>query len=112
MAGTDHITQLRKGTIDLAILSLLRSSPRYGGEIVSILGSFQGLNASGGTVYPLLTRLKKQNLVTTTWEESPSGPPRKYYHLTDLGRRTLIELVDNWNGLSAAMNSILEGDIQ
>lgn len=110
MAGTDHITQLRKGIIDLAILALLQQHPRYGGEIVSILSDMSGLNATGGTVYPLLSRLKTQELVSTTWEESPHGPPRKYYHLTSAGRTTLRELTRNWNAIAAAMTTILEGD--
>lgn len=108
MKTSDHLTQLRKGTVDLAILAILQLKPRYGGEIVQILGSFPGMDAPTGTVYPLLTRLNKQKLVSTTWEESAIGPPRKYYHLTRLGEQTLAELTENWRALSSALNAILK----
>ncbi len=59
--------------------------PRYGFDLVRTLAAADGLVTSEGTIYPLLGRLRRDGLVTTTWHESPSGPPRRYYELTDQG---------------------------
>jgi Transcriptional regulator PadR-like family len=67
------------------VLALLRDQPRYGFDLVRSLAQANGLVTSEGTIYPLLGRLRRDGLVTTTWHESPSGPPRRYYQLTDEG---------------------------
>jgi PadR family transcriptional regulator, regulatory protein PadR len=64
---------------------LLRDGERYGFDLVRELSNGVGLVTSEGTIYPLLTRLRKDDLVTTTWRESDSGPPRRYYRLTESG---------------------------
>jgi len=69
------ITQMRRGTLEYCVLALLRSQPRYGFDLVRTLGAADGLITSEGTIYPLLSRLRRDGLVTTTWNESPSGPP-------------------------------------
>lgn len=103
----ERITQLRKGALDLAIMALIDARPRYGGEVVDALAE-AGLDVSTGTIYPLLTRLRKAELVTTQWQESPYGPPRKYYSLTDDGRRELAALADAWRQLNGTLDALLQ----
>lgn len=107
MAPT-RAAQLRKGVLELAILALLDSTESYGGEIVATLAETPGLEASAGTVYPLLTRLRTAKLVETTWVESPSGPPRKYYSLTPAGRAELAAGAQAWRQLAHALDTLLE----
>ena len=104
----DEATQLRKGVLELAILSLLEREEMYGGQIVSTLADYPGLAAGTGTVYPLLTRLGKEKLVATTWRESRSGPPRKYYRLTAAGRRSLASQLAAWRQLTDDVTRIVE----
>lgn len=108
MARADHVVQLRKGVLELAILALLRDEARYGGEIVADLASRRGLDASPGTVYPLLTRLRSADLLSATWQESPVGPPRKYYSLTSAGHKALSAMAGSWRELSGAVDELLE----
>ena len=79
--------QLRKGSLGLAVLATLWGERLYGLEILRRLEAEGGLSVPEGTIYPLLTRLRKEQLVTTFWRESESGPPRRYYELTDAGWR-------------------------
>lgn len=104
----DIATQLRKGSLELAVLALLDSQPRYGVELVDDLSARPGLEATSGTMYPLLTRLKNSGLVDTSWQESPFGPPRKYYTLTSTGRTQLDAQRNAWLRLSAAMAALLK----
>lgn len=104
----DVSTQLRKGSLELAVLALLAAEPRYGADIVDDLAARPGLEVSGGTIYPLLTRLKNSRLVETVWRESPVGPPRKYYSLTPSGRAQLAAQRDAWLTLSRAIASLLK----
>lgn len=102
-------TQLRKGLLELCVLNILRDRRLYGYDIVKQLGNLDGLMISEGTVYPLLNRLKRENFVTTTIEESPDGPARKYYELTPAGRRQLEWMNAAWTGLAGAIRSLQEG---
>lgn len=106
--ATSRAAQLRKGVLELAILALLDSGESYGGELVATLSERPGLEASAGTVYPLLTRLKSAGLVETTWGESPSGPPRKYYQVTAAGRAELAAGAQAWRQLAHALDTLLE----
>ncbi len=106
--ATDRVAQLRKGVLELAILGLLRAHESYGGEIVTALAARPGLDASAGTVYPLLSRLKTSGLVDTRWAESTSGPPRKYYQLSAAGQAALTDGTQAWRGLVHALDSLLE----
>ena len=78
--------QVRKGVLELCILNALEDHERYGYELVKTLASLPGFGVTEGTLYPLLSRLRAQGLVTTRLEESMEGPARKYYSLTALGR--------------------------
>lgn len=103
----DHVTQLRKGALELAVLALLDRTPSYGFEIVDGLAALPGLDAPKGTLYPLLTRLKNSGLVETTWQESTKGPPRKYYALSPAGRAELHTQATAWHQLVAAMATLI-----
>ena len=89
------------------MLALLRERPHYGFDLVRRLGEADGLLTSEGTIYPLLSRLRKDGLVTTTWQESDSGPPRRYYDLTDAGRAALADFADDWRTFSASVDRLL-----
>lgn len=104
-----RVSQFRKGALELAILALLDSGELYGVEIVDRLDAFRGLEASGGTVYPLLSRLRKSGVVDTTWRESPVGPPRKYYRLSAAGNRELLAMAASWRDMSSGLESLLKG---
>lgn len=81
--------QVRKGMLELCILDALAERERYGYELVKLLTEIPGLVVSEGTLYPILSRLRQQQLVTTRLEESPEGPARKYYALTAEGRKVM-----------------------
>lgn len=104
MAAT---TQLRKGVLELAILTLLAEEELYGAELVQELSQHPGLAAPAGTVYPLLTRLTKAHTLATRWQESPVGPPRKYYSLTEAGHTQRAALAEEWQQLHSAMSTLL-----
>jgi len=83
--------QMRKGVLEFCILSVLAENEKYASDIIAALKDAQLLIVEG-TLYPLLTRLKNEGLLSYRWEESTSGPPRKYFTLTDTGRVFLKEL--------------------
>jgi PadR family transcriptional regulator PadR len=89
-------TQMRKGLLELAVLASLRGRKLYGYDIVKRLAAVGGLVMTEGTVYPILSRFKKDGLVETTLVESPEGPARKYYQLTPRGRRLLADMLGAW----------------
>lgn len=97
--------QMRKGILEFCILSVLKEKDCYTSEILEILKEAKLLVVEG-TVYPLLTRLKNDELLSYRWEESTSGPPRKYYRLTEQGNDFLKELAVTWIELSDAVNII------
>lgn len=106
MAANQAVTQLRRGVLEHCVLALLRDEERYGYDLVTELAE-AGLLASEGTIYPLLSRLRKEELVRTSWRESPTGPPRRYYALTDQGRVALAEFTRSWTDFSRAVDRIL-----
>ena len=97
--------QMRKGVLEFCILSVLKDKEAYTSEILDTLKNAKLLVVEG-TVYPLLTRLKNDGLLNYRWEESLSGPPRKYYELTELGKTFLNELNSTWTELSDAVQLI------
>jgi PadR family transcriptional regulator PadR len=104
---TRVLSQLRRGVLEFCVLALLRDRPHYGFDLVRQLGETDGLLTSEGTIYPLLSRLRKDGLVTTTWQESDAGPPRRYYALTDRGRSALDVFVHDWTTFSEGVNRLL-----
>ncbi|MES9509459.1 PadR family transcriptional regulator [Streptomyces sp. NPDC000609] len=99
--------QLRKGVLEYCVLALMRDRPRYGVELLAALEESGALATSQGTVYPLLSRLRRDDLVTTTWQESAVGPPRRYYALTGSGRAALEEFTLLWPGFRNAVDAFL-----
>ena len=100
--------QLRKGSLELAILASLWNGRLYGLEILRHLESSSELIVVEGTAYPLLNRLRALGLVETQWVESDSGHPRKYNSLTAAGRQRALEMNSIWARFSASMNNLLE----
>lgn len=99
-------SQMRKGILEFCILQILSNESKYSSDILAELKEAQ-LIVVEGTLYPLLTRLKNTGLLQYKWEESKSGPPRKYYELTVQGQLMLKELKKTWEGLDFAVKSIL-----
>ncbi len=99
--------QMRKGVLELCILSLLQSRDAYASDIIEHLKKAEMIVVEG-TLYPLLTRLKNADLLAYRWEESTSGPPRKYYSLTEKGTEALNELLKSWDTLVDAVNKTVK----
>ena len=99
--------QLKKGVLDLCVLALLSRHDSYAYEIAARLADDIGMGE--GTIYPLMRRLQIDGLVETYLEESPSGPPRKYYRLTEAGRTSLSSQKAAWASFAGAVESILGG---
>jgi PadR family transcriptional regulator PadR len=100
-------SQLRKGVLEYCVLALMQDEPRYGVELLRELEETGALATSQGTVYPLLSRLRRDELVVTSWRESTSGPPRRYYELTDAGRAALAEFTQIWPRFRDAVDLFL-----
>jgi PadR family transcriptional regulator PadR len=97
--------QMRKGILEYCILSILSKREAYPSEILESLENVRLLVVEG-TLYPLLTRLKNMELLSYRWEESTSGPPRKYYQITTQGQEFLNELDATWNELQQAVQKL------
>ncbi|WP_320054761.1 PadR family transcriptional regulator [uncultured Acetobacteroides sp.] len=97
--------QMRKGILEYCILMILEKGDAYASTIISDLKNAEMIVVEG-TLYPLLTRQKNQGLLTYRWEESPQGPPRKYYSLTEQGRDYLKELHQSWDELVEQIKAI------
>jgi len=87
----------------------VRDAESYAFDIVRVLSAAGELLTSEGTIYPLLSRLRRDGLVTTTWRESESGPPRRYYRITSEGRRTLEAFAADWSRFRDAVDVVLLG---
>ncbi|MBE2231804.1 MAG: PadR family transcriptional regulator [Chitinophagaceae bacterium] len=98
-------SQMRKGILEFCILSIIRRGEAYPSDIVEEMKG-ANLQILEGTLYPLLTRLKNAGMLTYRWVESNSGPPRKYFSLTDKGELFYGELEKTWNELSNGVNSL------
>ena len=103
------VTQMRKGLLEYCVMALLRGEPRYGYELVQSLAEVDGMLTTEGTIYPLLSRLRRDGLVETQWRESRGGPPRRYYSLTAHGERSLETFRQEWAIFKSAVDRILEG---
>ena len=98
-------TQMRKGLLEYCILSILNTREAYASSIIEALKEARMIVVEG-TLYPLLIRLKNQQLLSYRWEESTQGPPRKYYMITDKGREQLAEMDAAWNELVESINHL------
>jgi PadR family transcriptional regulator PadR len=102
------LAQMRRGTLQYCVLSLLADEERYGFDLVRGLGETDGMVTSEGTIYPLLSRLRRDGLVESTWQESPAGPPRRYCRLTDSGRAALEGFRLEWRRFRDAVDHFVE----
>ncbi len=101
------LTELRRGVLEYCVLAVVRDDESYAFDIVRELSGAGELVTSEGTIYPLLSRLRRDRLVTTTWRESDAGPPRRYYRITDDGRRALDGFTLEWARFRDAVDAIL-----
>jgi PadR family transcriptional regulator PadR len=106
MIAENTQTQMRKGILEYCILSIIGREETYASDIIAELKKAQLLVVEG-TIYPLLTRLKNNGLLTYNWVESTSGPPRKYYSLSPEGREALQQLDKTWKELSFAVQTAI-----
>src|SRR5438046_957527 len=104
------IAQMRRGTLQYCVLALLDKEERYGFDLVRALAEVDGMVTSEGTIYPLLSRLRRDGLVEPTWRESPSGPPRRYYRLTEAGRGALDGFAREWSRFRSAVDQFINTD--
>lgn len=98
--------QFKKGVLELCVLALLDKQDRYGYELVQKISD--QIAISEGTVYPLLRRLTKEEYFTTYLQESSEGPSRKYYKLTEKGRKYLYELIQEWQEFISGVNQLIK----
>ncbi|WP_212373228.1 PadR family transcriptional regulator [Acetobacter persici] len=103
-----NLVQFKKGVLELCVLALLSRADSYGYDIASRLSD--AIEMGEGTIYPLMRRMQKDGLVSTYFVESPSGPPRKYYTLTENGRQSLNSQRTAWTAFTKAVHAILGAD--
>jgi PadR family transcriptional regulator, regulatory protein PadR len=101
------LTELRRGVLEFCVLAVVRDRETYAFEMVRQLSSAGDIVSSEGTIYPLLARLRRDGLVTTTWRESQAGPPRRYYRITAEGRHALDAFSTAWVGFRDAVDGLL-----
>ena len=98
--------QLRRGILELCVLSIISNQEAYPSDIIDRLKKAEMIVVEG-TLYPLLTRLKNGGMLSYNWKESTSGPPRKYFQLTEQGQAFLLEIQNSWNELVTGVQSII-----
>ncbi len=103
------IAQMRKGVLEMSVLAAISSREAYASDILERL-KLAHLIVVEGTLYPILTRLKNEGFLSYRWEESNSGPPRKYYSITATGREFLTELRSGWDDLVSAVSRLFSSD--
>ncbi|MCC6679634.1 MAG: PadR family transcriptional regulator [Phycisphaeraceae bacterium] len=105
----DHgwTTQLRKGLVELAVLAALRRHEAYGYQLLQRINARPGLNLNEATVYPLLARLTREGCLTTRTADSPQGPPRRYYQLTEAGIERYEKMLRMWRAASGSLEQLI-----
>ena len=104
------VTQLRRGLIELCVLGALAEREAYGYEIVERLGTIAGLEVTESTIYPILARLARDRCLLTRTAASPHGPARRYYRLSEAGRRRLETMTTHWQAIQRSVNQLVQGD--
>jgi len=102
---TDKFTPIRKGLLEFVILQLIEANKLYVADMLRRLSGTE-FATQEGTLYPLLSRLRREGLVEYQWQESESGPPRKYYSLTESGRQALAVLQGYWQHLNETLREL------
>lgn len=103
--NSDKFNAIRKGLLEYALLKVISSDKMYVADMLKRLSDTE-FATQEGTLYPLLSRLRRENLVDYEWRESETGPPRKYYELTRKGAAQLVELDGYWKRLTATINQL------
>lgn len=101
-------SQLKRGTLELCVLTILCRGDRYGYELVNIISNC--MHITEGTIYPLMKRLKDSGSIDSYIVESQEGPPRKYYSITDSGRAIQQEQETEWRSFSESINKLINGE--
>lgn len=103
--------ELKRGSLEMLILSLVGETERYGYELLTSLEERSGgeLSLSGGTLYPVLYRLEEDGHLETRWETEGRGAPRKYYRITERGREELNRRLEEWRRYTDAVDRVLAG---
>ncbi|MHB8572127.1 MAG: PadR family transcriptional regulator [Candidatus Dormibacteria bacterium] len=101
------VAQMRRGALEYCVMALLEDEARYGFELLRLLGEVEGMVTGEGTVYPMLSRLRRDGLVDTDWRESPMGPPRRYYRLTPAGRQALRTFRGEWSRFRSGVDRLI-----
>ena len=104
---TNWKSQVKKGTLTFIILNILNTKEYYGYELIEKIKSNTEIEIAEGTLYPILNRLKNENLVDSKWVEQKTGIPRKYYLITPTGQETLLQLNQYWLQLSTSIQKII-----
>lgn len=102
-------TQLRKGLLDIVILNLLQHDQCHGYDMVQKLKQINGLKIREGNIYPILARLQTDGLVTSYSQDSRDGPPRKYFKLTETGKKKLADMNEHWDQIIESIQNIRKG---
>jgi PadR family transcriptional regulator, regulatory protein PadR len=103
-------SQLMRGTLEGCIVKIISMEETYGYEIVSRLQDYGFDDAKEGSIYPILVRLEKKNIISSIYKESPLGPKRKYYFLTHIGKEFLYEFESVWNDVKNSVDRIMKGE--
>jgi len=105
---TNWKSQVKKGTLTFIILNVLKENEYYGYELIEQIKKHTEIEIAEGTLYPLMNRLKTENLVNSKWVEQETGIPRKYYSLTEMGIKTLVQMNDYWKNLEIVIRKIIK----
>ena len=105
---TNWKSQVKKGTLTFIILNILKKNEYYGYELIEQIKKHTEIEIAEGTLYPLLNRLKSENLVGSKWVEQETGIPRKYYSLTETGIKTLVQMNEYWKNLETSIQKIIK----
>ena len=105
MSGSEKFTAIRKGLLEFLILKIVSSDKVYVADMLKRLSTTE-FATQEGTLYPLLSKMRREGLVDYEWQESDAGPPRKYYQLTPKGKAQLAELNDYWKEINATVSQL------
>ena len=105
MSLDEKFTAIRKGMLEFLVLKIISANPVYAADILKELNATE-FATQEGTLYPLLSKMRREELVNYEWKESESGPPRKYYELTAKGREALRETHDYWQKISTTVKNL------
>ena len=105
MSGNEKFTAIRKGLLEFLILKIISAHEMYVADMLARLSTTE-FATQEGTLYPLLSKLRRDGLVDYVWQESDAGPPRKYYTLTTKGKAQLAELNDYWKSINATISQL------